>query len=203
MGAVGRALILAVATTLVAGCQHVSPAKGIQSTFTFTPEERGLSPRFEEAGRPKLAVVMSGGGIRSSLYNFGALKALYDEGLLQQTDLISSVSGGSYLSYWLYTEQAKSPDAPFAAPLFDNANFGKRLCEFTGKANFVPYQSMATHLLSGKALYEARMKAVFGGADRPTDDFPQLAGLVKAGRAPYLVVNSTVYGVRYNNLPWT
>ncbi|MGH1487980.1 MAG: hypothetical protein ACRBK7_01080 [Acidimicrobiales bacterium] len=63
----------------------------------------------EGGGRPRFAVSLSGGGIRSAAFSLGALSALEETpvedpapgssaGLLGQADLISSVSGGGYAS---------------------------------------------------------------------------------------------------------
>ena len=58
-----------------------------------------LKDRLQNADRPRLGIAMSGGGIRSSLFNIGVLKALYDQGVLDDVDIVSSVSGGSYTTY--------------------------------------------------------------------------------------------------------
>ncbi|WP_185910728.1 patatin-like phospholipase family protein [Xanthomonas cerealis] len=198
-----KAIILATSTVLVAGCMHISPAPNRRDNYSFTTEEKRLRQEWMQGGSPELSLVMSGGGIRSSLYNFGVLKALYDDGILEQTDLISSVSGGSYLSYWIYSEQAKHPSSKFASSIYDNSVFGKSLCEFSAKANFVTWQSMLLRGMAGRSLYESRMAGVFGEADNPQAKFPDLRPLVASGAAPYLIMNSTIYGRRYNNLPWT
>ncbi|UVW30715.1 patatin-like phospholipase family protein [Massilia sp. H6] len=44
-----------------------------------------------------VGLALSGGGIRSAAFSTGALAGLYNLGLLQQTDFISSVSGGGYV----------------------------------------------------------------------------------------------------------
>ena len=48
-------------------------------------------------------LALSGGGLRSAAFSIGAMKALYDLGLLDDIDVISSVSGGGYASFWLYS----------------------------------------------------------------------------------------------------
>lgn len=47
------------------------------------------------ADRTKLALALSGGGFRATLYHLGALKRLNDLGMLGNFERISSVSGGS------------------------------------------------------------------------------------------------------------
>lgn len=200
-------------TICLAGCMHVSPEKRPATSFKLTPEEQLLlSARLGGGERPRLSVSMSGGGVRSSLYNFGALKALYDNGLLQQADLVSSVSGGSYVSYWLFSEQAKRPGADFASSVFENDRFGQRLCQFSVNANFVPWKYLPLRVAalpfyrsSARGLYEKRMWQVFGGFDDPSDPlrFEQLRSPMEAGAMPYLVMNATTFGASLNEEPWT
>jgi hypothetical protein len=53
-------------------------------------------------GLPRVCVAMSGGGIRSAAFNIGVLQALAEKGLLDQVDVFSAVSGGSYALSWIY-----------------------------------------------------------------------------------------------------
>ena len=62
-----------------------------------------LSTLPARAGKLDWGLALSGGGIRSATYNVGVMKALFDAGILDSVDVISSVSGGGYASYWLYT----------------------------------------------------------------------------------------------------
>jgi NTE family protein len=43
----------------------------------------------------RIALCVSGGGFRATLFHLGAARRLYELGLLQRLDTISSVSGGS------------------------------------------------------------------------------------------------------------
>lgn len=54
---------------------------------------------------PALCVAMSGGGIRSAAFNIGVLGALNEHGLLARTEIISAVSGGSYVLSWYLLQQ--------------------------------------------------------------------------------------------------
>lgn len=56
----------------------------------------GQSPRLSDAGL--VGVALSGGGIRSALYNLGFLQALAKFGLLKRVDYLSAVSGGGYIA---------------------------------------------------------------------------------------------------------
>ncbi len=70
-----------------------------------------------DAALPLLGVTLSGGGARSASTSIGFLSGLDHKGILAQVDLISSVSGGSYASYWFYShlynaEKANKPNEP-------------------------------------------------------------------------------------------
>lgn len=72
--------------------------------------------------RPELGLSLSGGGMRSATFSIGVLAGLHKQGILDQIDIVSSVSGGSYANLWLtnhlyglanYQEQNASPDELF------------------------------------------------------------------------------------------
>jgi NTE family protein len=50
------------------------------------------------AGRSGIALSLSGGGFRASLFHLGAVRRLHELGVLQQLNAISTVSGGSILA---------------------------------------------------------------------------------------------------------
>jgi hypothetical protein len=52
---------------------------------------------------PLLGIALSGGGARSASTSIGFLGALDASGILGKVDIISSVSGGSYASYWFFS----------------------------------------------------------------------------------------------------
>ena len=49
---------------------------------------------------PALGLAMSGGGIRSAAFNLGVLQALHEAGILRLVDVMSAVSGGTYIMSW-------------------------------------------------------------------------------------------------------
>src|SRR6266849_3230080 len=54
-----------------------------------------------------IALCLSGGGFRASLFHLGALRRLHELGLLRRLDALSSVSGGSIFSAFLATAMVK------------------------------------------------------------------------------------------------
>ncbi len=79
----------------------------------FIPEEisnlPGLPPH---AARPKLGVALSGGGSKASSFAMGVLAGLHDTGVLQEVDVISSVSGGGYAAYFYFSRLLDAALAP-------------------------------------------------------------------------------------------
>ena len=84
------------------GGQHLSEDLSDEREFIFGDGDR----------RPDLCVSLSGGGIRSAAFSLGALHALHDLDILENVDVISAVSGGTYALSWLilqpyYAQQAQ------------------------------------------------------------------------------------------------
>lgn len=53
---------------------------------------------------PNLGLALSGGGTRSASFALGVLKALEKQDILDKVDVMSSVSGGSYINYWYFSQ---------------------------------------------------------------------------------------------------
>lgn len=52
---------------------------------------------------PEIGLALSGGGSKSAPFAMGVVKRFADEDWLSRTDLLSSVSGGGYAAYFLYS----------------------------------------------------------------------------------------------------
>ena len=71
----------------------------------------------EEAGRNLVGLALSGGGIRSAMFNLGLVQALHESGLYRYLDYLSTVSGGSYLGVQLASRVLKvQHDRPSGQP---------------------------------------------------------------------------------------
>ena len=68
------------------------------------------------ASRTLSGLALSGGGIRSATFNLGVLQALNREGLLDDFDYLSTVSGGGFVGGWWSAWLTRSASA--ARPLF-------------------------------------------------------------------------------------
>lgn len=58
----------------------------------------------DKTAPPLLGISFSGGGMRSATFSIGVMQGLHDIGVLDQTDIMSSVSGGSYALSWYYLQ---------------------------------------------------------------------------------------------------
>jgi hypothetical protein len=63
-----------------------------------------LFNRHSKAEPPQLCLSLSGGGMRSAAFSIGVLAGLKDEGIINQIDVMSSVSGGSYALTWYFLQ---------------------------------------------------------------------------------------------------
>ena len=86
---------------------------------------------------PQLCLAMSGGGMRSAAFNIGVLKGLHRAGLLDQVDVMSSVSGGGYALSWFYLQQA-STGAQLKELFDDDGRFQQYLSNHSNLAYAYP-----------------------------------------------------------------
>jgi hypothetical protein len=179
-----------------------------------SPGEMTLTPlpltRFDEiedknkifyprGGSVDWGLALSGGGIRSGSYSIGAMKALYDNGLFEKLDAISTVSGGGYASYWLYGLYDPSGNLKFGESAFSKKFFLENTCDLQAVANMYGFGKMAKSFLRSRAgAFDDYRKAIhrtFGlendELNKRTIDFYRDA--VKDGRAPYFFVNASMY----------
>jgi predicted acylesterase/phospholipase RssA len=171
-------------------------ARMIESRQAALNEAERLFPK--RGGRLDWGLALSGGGVRSAYYSIGVMKALYDDWLLDEIDVISSVSGGGFASYWLYTTYGGS--GRFGAAAFANERFVRNLCVLQNRGNFFPVKSqLKTLVSSGDTAFRSWERAInrsFGMQDDPrtedTRSIGEFAPLIREGLAPYFIVNTTV-----------
>lgn len=120
-----RALFLVALLALSAGCsttQPISTSTPVTRTeiklidksnlkIDYAHERQFLSNKEE---RPKLGLALSGGGTKAGMFAHGVLHGLQNARILQQVDVISTVSGGGYAALWYYTKLLEAPRQGFA-----------------------------------------------------------------------------------------
>jgi len=144
------------------------------------------------------AIALSGGGLRSSLFMIGALKALDEHDLVSSAPAISSVSGGSYANYWLYSHYASSNpgDKPFGYYSFSEDRFSGRVCDIATKGNFVTIPQIARNWLirNSIGIYQNAIVRTYGSGD-PIENGLQLSSFAEAsaaGEIPVPYINATI-----------
>lgn len=97
---------------LVAGCAHFPVNEPLNRSYHDKPEhaDHGYIYNGSDGDELLVALSLSGGGTRAAAFAFGVIKALYDteigppeqrRRLLDEVDLVSSVSGGGFTAaYW-------------------------------------------------------------------------------------------------------
>lgn len=186
--------------------------------FDFDPSKDELlleEVELAKKTRFELGLALSGGGIRSSAYSIGVMKALHEQGVLQEIDIISSVSGGGYAAYWLLSSESndKNKFNKFGDIAFEDENFLVNTCRFMTVANFVTLKSMAIQFLKNRDMskfYQCHIERTYGWGDFSNDEesdissciknkissksktIDQYAKDVKNGYIPYFIYNSSV-----------
>ncbi len=155
-------------------------------------------PYIKDSNELNWGLSLSGGGIRSATYNMGALKALYDSNMLDSIQIISSVSGGGYLSYWLYTNfyKHKNTDKEFGYYSFNNHIFLKNICDQQGKSNFLPNdEALGAFFDEPTGSFNTYRKGIERAYGHDTPSNLQINGInhyIKKGSAPYFIINTTI-----------
>ena len=192
MAATGRAarLALAACALLVAACAPFAPGNPPLARY-----DAHAGYRFESLEHPGdsdrlfVIVTFSGGGTRAAALAYGVLEALRDtpiqwqgkkESLLDEVDVISSISGGSF------------PAAYYAL-------YGQRIFEeFPGKFLYRPIQSeLVQQLFSPVNLWKLAGPG-YGRSDLAADFYDRevfgggtYADLVARHRRPFVILNAT------------
>jgi hypothetical protein len=151
-----------------------------------------------ESGRGNWAIALSGGGLRSSLFMVGALKALNEKGLVAPAQAISTVSGGGYTGYWLYNMHYRNDagKAPFGYTALSSEQFPTRICELMTRGNFVTNAQIVRNFVTGNSvgLNQKSILRTYGQGD--TSQQPLLLSNfraeVLAGVIPESIVNATI-----------
>lgn len=157
-------------------------------------------------------LALSGGGLRSAAFSIGAMKALYDLGLLDDIDVISSVSGGSYASYWLYSRFDPDNDIAFGDAAFSGELFTRNVCTLGSKSEFFPFRRMIASAFSSRdrafRKYRDSIEWSFGANHWKSRKEIRLAGEpgmrplryllpeITAARVPYFIINTTIKNKR-------
>jgi len=96
---------------------------GCSTVPTLPNAKPAVADAIWDGEQPALCLALSGGGIRSGAVSLGVLQGLHEQGLLQETDLVSTVSGGGYPVYGLIATAVKAPNSTLDSLLADGSKF--------------------------------------------------------------------------------
>jgi NTE family protein len=89
-------------------------------TSDATPQEQHVEEDYlPQARRNGVALCLSGGGFRATLFHLGALRRLNELGALSRVDMLTSVSGGSITAAHLATAMTNWPQPGTSFPEWD------------------------------------------------------------------------------------
>jgi Patatin-like phospholipase len=177
---------------------------GANSQTQGHDDQYGIQLFPKRGGDLDWGLALSGGGVRAAAFSIGAMKALFDKEIMRDIDVISSVSGGSYASYWLFTNYEKNKTQEFGHAAFNNDLFIQNVCELqkVGRSNPVhnkDYLRMIIKQVRGKRAeafddYKKAIELSFGNVpwggvptEKPLDFLTD-----KIADAPYFIINTTV-----------
>lgn len=107
-----------LSAALMVGCAAVTDTAPKFDLARVTDET--LAERFAEERahlgkrKPTLGLALSGGGTKAAMFAHGVLHGLNDTGLLDQVDIVSSVSGGGYAAFWYYSKLLEAQSLGFS-----------------------------------------------------------------------------------------
>ena len=108
------------ATSVGAGLECDAAAKAkidwIKLRDYFRQRSHDYDAKKADWKQPKLAVTLEGGGSKSAPFAMGALAGLHEAKLLEEVDIISSVSGGGYAAYYYFSRLLDAQKAGGATP---------------------------------------------------------------------------------------
>jgi len=175
----------------------------IPDVRSFPPQIRGgrttqtyPAPFPARDGDVDWGLALSGGGLRSAAFSIGAMKALYDLKLLDDIDVISSVSGGGYASFWLYSRYDEKSDARFGAAAFDDSVFPAQVCTLANRSRFFPFRQMLAAVVSPRGVafrsYRRSIQRSFGSDDTRDRPLDALLPHISDARVPYFILNTSL-----------
>jgi len=161
----------------------------------------------DKTSPPENGLCLSGGGIRSAAFSMGVLKGLHEKGILDEIDIISAGSGGSYALSWYYLQQygkdRNTQKALFNGPYLDELATRTKMYSFPaiagsvlGYAGFFPANILLNHFLSLnvditflRGMYENTIRKIFH--DGQDASFSDLQQFIKKNDLPYFIINTS------------
>jgi hypothetical protein len=186
--------------SVIVGPRNIGPEAPGQYSFRDSPPAEAAVFGGEA---PRWGLAVSGGGMRSALFSLGVMKAMYDSLTLDNIEVLSTVSGGGYNAYWLYSRDYAAASQRFGEASFPTFEFKQGLCHIALHGNFVTNaaaaRSLASHIRGPRRMYLESLHRTFGLDDtNPPLQLHQLrpktrglSSMEAAAPLPYLIINAT------------
>lgn len=208
-----RSIIAVLMVSTLSACQYFKPPLP-KHERALVPEAYMAIPHAEHViDSPQWGLALSGGGIRSATVAIGAVKALYDRDVLNKIDVVSTVSGGGYAAYWLYSREYRGDlgiNRRFGATSFEDSAFLEEVCGIATTNNFISTPKVLVKGIFGQSTTRAYSNAIrrtYGQAnydladsyetgvivEPDTIEFHELQEAVRLRGIPNWVVNARVY----------
>lgn len=156
---------------------------------------------------PKQCLSLSGGGIRSAAFSIGVLKGLHEKGILDQIDIISGVSGGSFALSWYYLQQYGETGSVkdelftdvYQDRLLSRSSFYTKpdiALSVLGNIILLPANVLFNHVFSfnidttlSRGSYERAIKNTFH--DGKDSSFVEMSDFINNNDLPYFIINTS------------
>jgi hypothetical protein len=98
-----RRIATLIAGVLLTGCSSDYKEPLLDYSQATLQEKFSIEQKATAYKPPYLGLALAGGGTKASNFSMGVLKGLVESGQMENVDVISSVSGGGYATYWYYS----------------------------------------------------------------------------------------------------
>lgn len=103
-------LFFAGISLLFTGCSTQPQPNAISKDNYFA---QGIEDRIHGKGTaPQLGLALAGGGTKAADFSLGVLQGLTEVGIMDQVDVVSTVSGGGYAALWYFARLLNPKDNP-------------------------------------------------------------------------------------------
>jgi len=180
-------LTLVISLLFFSSCAHYEinqPLKDVNRNFLYSFEHFSQPP---DADETFVILTFSGGGTRAAAFSYGVLEGLKetrlpgtDKTLLDEVDVISTVSGGSFTGAYY---------ALFGPKIFDD--FRERFLYRDIQKELVTELLNPITLFRLSSPYYSRIDLAFELYDRTIFESSTVQKLADRGKRPFLIINAT------------
>ncbi|HKV92356.1 MAG TPA: patatin-like phospholipase family protein [Candidatus Angelobacter sp.] len=142
------------------------------------------------AWAPRIAIAMSGGGFRASLFHLGVLKRLAELGWLKRVDALSTVSGGSIIGAFFVVNWQRWVEQGADGPAFDRVILNPFVQQLRTR-NFLLDWMKTAYQWPIRKLYDREFTRTTAAAELLDKWFFNGLTCAQLPERPFLVLNST------------